>query len=49
MFENRGLTPIQFKILKRSTTPSCFGGRCNLCLEEKIHIILYFAPVIQLD
>ena len=40
-----GLTPeIQWRILKRSTTPSCFDGRCNLCREEKIQIILYFDP-----
>ena len=35
-----GLTPeIQWRILKKSTTPSCFDGKCNLCLEEKIQII----------
>ena len=40
-----GLTPkIQWKILKRSTTPSCFDGRCNLCHKEKIQIMLYFDP-----
>ena len=40
--KNKGLTPeIQSRILKRSTTPSCFDGRCNLCLEEKIQIMLY--------
>ena len=40
--KNMGLSPeIQCSILKRST-PSCFDGRCNLCLEEKIQIILYF-------
>ena len=43
--KNMGLTlKIQWKILKRSTTPSCFDGRCNLYLEEKIQIILYFDP-----
>ena len=43
--KNRGLTPkIQWKILKRSTTRSWFDGRCNLCLEEKIQIMLYIDP-----
>ena len=36
----RGLTPIQWKILKKST-PCCFDGRWNLCLEEKIQIMMY--------
>ena len=37
--KNKGLTPeIQWSILKRSNTLSCFDGRCNLCLEEKIQI-----------
>ena len=45
-----GLTPkIQGKILERSTTPSCSDGRCNLCLEEKIQIMLYFDPVNLLN
>ena len=40
-----GLTPeIQWRILKRCTTPSCFDGRCNLYLKEKIQIMLYFDP-----
>ena len=44
------LTPeIQWKILKRSNTPSCFDGRCNLYLEEKIQIMLYFDPVDLLN
>ena len=30
--------------LKRSATPSCFDCGCNLCLEEKIQIRLYFDP-----
>ena len=34
---------------QRSTTPSCFDGRCNLCLEEKIQIMLYFDPVNLLN
>ena len=43
--KNIGLTPkIQWRILKRSTTSSCFDSRCNLCLEEKIQIMLYFDP-----
>ena len=38
--KNKGLTPeIQWSILKRSTTLSCFDGKYNLCLEEKIQII----------
>ena len=40
--KNKGLTPeIQWSILKRSNTPKCFNSRCNLCLEEKMHILLY--------
>ena len=43
--KNRGLTPkIQWKILKRSTTESCFAGRRNLCLEEKRQIMSYSDP-----
>ena len=30
--------------IERSATPSCFDGRCNLCLEEKIQIMLYADP-----
>ena len=48
--KNMGLTlKIQWRILKRSTTPSCFDGRCNLSLEEKIQIMLYFDPVNLLN
>ena len=36
-------------IEKRSTTPSCFDGRCHLCLEEKIQIMLYFDPLNLLN
>ena len=40
-----GLTPdILWRTLKISTSPSCFDGRCNLCPEEKIQIMLYFDP-----
>ena len=49
---NRGLTlKIQRKILKRSrsTTPSCFEGRCNLGLKEKIQIMLFIDPVNLLN
>ena len=47
--KNRSLTSkIQWKILKRSTT-SCFDGRCNLCLEEKIQIKWNFNPVNPLN
>ena len=43
--KNKVLTlEIQLRILKRSTTLSCFDGRCNLCLEEKIQIMLYPDP-----
>ena len=43
--KNKGLTPeIQWSILKRYNTPSCFDDRCNLCLEEKIQIMLYPDP-----
>ena len=41
----KGLTPeIQWSILKRSSTPISFDSRCNLCLEEKIHILLFPEP-----
>ena len=44
-WKNKGLTAeIQWSILKRSNTPKCFDSRCNLCLEEKIHILLYPEP-----
>ena len=43
--KNKGLTPdIQWSILKRSNTPKSFDSRCNLCLEEKIHILLFPEP-----
>ena len=43
--KNKGLTPdIQWSILKRSSTPKSFDSRCNLCLEEKIHILLFPEP-----
>ena len=44
--KNIGLTPgIQWRILKRSTTTSCFDGRCNLRpKKKKIQIMLYFDP-----
>ena len=35
--------------MKRSTTLSCFNGRCNLCLEEKIQIMFYPDPVNLLN
>ena len=48
--KNMGLTPeTQWKILKRSITPSYFDSRCNLCLEEKIQIMLYIDPVNLLN
>ena len=43
--KDKGLTPdIQWSILKRSSTPKSFDSRCNLCLEEKIHILLFPEP-----
>ena len=43
--KNKGLTPeIQWSILKRSNTPKSFDSRCNLCLEEKMNILLYPEP-----
>ena len=43
--KSKGLTPdIQWSILKRSNTPKSFDSRCNLCLEEKIHILLFPEP-----
>ena len=43
--KNKGLTPeIQWGMLKKSNTPKCFDSRCNLCLEEKIQIMLYPDP-----
>ena len=44
-FENKDLTPdIQWSILKRSNTPKSFDSRCNLGLEEKMHILLFPEP-----
>ena len=41
--KNMGLTPkLQWRIWKKSTTSSCFDGRCNLCLEEEKQIMLNF-------
>ena len=43
--KDKGLTPeIQWSILKRSRTPKSFDSRSNLCLEEKIHILLFPEP-----
>ena len=43
--KNNGLTPdIQWSILKKSNFPKCFNSRCNLCLEEKIQIMIYPDP-----
>ena len=43
--KNKGLTSeIEWSILKKSNTPNSFDGRCNLCLEEKIHISTYKLP-----
>ena len=35
---------IKWSILKRSSTPKSFDSRYNLCLEEKIHILLFPEP-----
>ena len=32
-----------------SNTPKCFDSRCNLCLEEKIQIMIYPDPEKLLD
>ena len=43
--KSKGLIPdIQWSILKRSNSPKSFDSRCNLCLEEKIHILLFPEP-----
>ena len=43
--KNKGLTPeIQWSISKRSNTPMSFDSRCNPCLDEKMHILLYPEP-----
>ena len=43
--KNKGLTPeIEWSILIKSNTPNSFSGRCNLCLEEKIYVLLYKWP-----
>ena len=43
--KNKGLTPeIEWSILKKSNTPNSFDGRCSLCLEEKIQIMMYKLP-----
>ena len=43
--KNKGLTPeIKWSILKKSNTPNSFDGRCSLCLEEKIQIMMYKLP-----
>ena len=43
--KNKGLTPeIEWSILKKSNTPNSFDGRWNLCLEEKIQIMMYKLP-----
>ena len=40
--KNKGLTPeIQWFILKKSNTLNCFDRRYNLCLEQKIQIMIY--------
>ena len=46
----KGLTPeIQWSILRRSSTPKSFDSSCNLCLEEKIHILLFPEPKTLLN
>ena len=31
-------------ITRVTNTPNSFDGRCNLCLEEKIHILMHKWP-----
>ena len=41
---DKELTPdILWSILKRSSNPKSFDSRCNLCLEEKIHILFFLS------
>ena len=43
--KNKGLIPeIQWSILKKLNTVKCLDSRCNLCLEEKIQIMIYPDP-----
>ena len=42
-------TKTYWSILKRSSTPKSFDSRCNLCLEEKIHILLFPEPKTLLN
>ena len=45
ILKKKSLTPkIQWSILKKSNTQKCFNCRCNLCLEEKIQIMIYPEP-----
>ena len=45
ILKNKCLTPeIQWSILNKSNTPKCFDNRCNLCLEEKIQLMIYPDP-----
>ncbi len=30
--------------MKKSNTPNSFDGRYNLCLEEKVHILIHKRP-----
>ena len=48
--KNKGLTPeIQWSILKKSNAPKYFDSRCNICLEEKIQIMIYPNPENSLN
>ena len=35
--------------IEKSNTPKGFDSRCNLCLEEKIQIMIYPDPEILLN
>ena len=35
---HRPISPIKWKIIKKSSTADNFNSRCNLCIEENIFI-----------
>ena len=40
-FKDQGLIPqIKWKIVRQSSTMNSFNGRCNLCIDKKIRIII---------
>ena len=43
--ESKGLNLTDSMVhIKKVKYPKCFDSRCNLCLEEKIQILLYPEP-----